>query len=213
MSTARTPVLPDAELVDALKRRDESAFTALVDSLSPGLMRMARMFVKDRAVAEEVVQETWLGVLEGLDRFEGRSSLKTWVFRILVNRGITRGERERRTVPFSSLVSDDVGHEEPVVDPDRFLGGAWNAPAGLAPRPWSDSPERLAIESETVGHVRAAIDELPEAQRAVIVLRDVAGFTAEEACDLLGVSNGNQRVLLHRARSGVRSRVEAEPAA
>jgi RNA polymerase sigma-70 factor (ECF subfamily) len=203
----------DEELLAALRAGDEQAFMELVDEWHSLMVRVARSHVPTLAVAEEVVQETWLGVLEGLDRFEGRSSLKTWVFRILVNRGITRGERERRTVPFSSLVSDDVGHEEPAVDPDRFLGGAWNAPAGLAPRPWSDSPERLAIESETVGHVRAAIDELPEAQRAVIVLRDVAGFTAEEACDLLGVSNGNQRVLLHRARSGVRSRVEAEPAA
>src|SRR5947208_13016927 len=128
------PLPPDAELVAAIKRGDEAVFAALVDSLSPGLLRTARMFVRDRAVAEEIVQETWLAVLRGIDRFEGRSSLKTWIYRILMNTAKTRGRREARSIPFSAAVRGD----EPVVDPDRFLGPGHRWPGGwwMGPSEW-----------------------------------------------------------------------------
>jgi RNA polymerase sigma-70 factor, ECF subfamily len=166
------------------------------------------MYVPSRAVAEEVVQETWLGVLTGIDRFEQRSSLKTWVFRILTNRAKTRGERERRTVPFSALVTAESERDDPAVDPSRFQGadgahpGGWSAP----PDAW---PQEALLAAETLGVINAAIDMLPEAQRLVITLRDVQGFSADEVAELLEISDGNQRVLLHRARSKVRSALEA----
>jgi RNA polymerase sigma-70 factor (ECF subfamily) len=163
------------------------------------------MYVRDRAVAEEVVQETWLAVLRGLDRFEERSTFKTWLFRILVNRARTRGERESRSAPFSSLAG---AADEPSVDPDRFLPaddprapGAWAAP----PLAW---PEDRLLSQETLDVISAAIDALPEAQRTVITLRDVEGFSAEEVSTALGITDGNQRVLLHRARSKVRKALE-----
>jgi RNA polymerase sigma-70 factor (ECF subfamily) len=165
------------------------------------------MYVRDRATAEEVVQETWLAVLNGIDRFEERSSLKTWLFRILTNRAKTRGERDGRMVPFSSLAGAGDGGDEPSVDPDRFLGpdsphpGAWAAP----PRAW---PEDALLERETLGVIQMAIDMLPEAQREVILLRDVDGWTPMEVSEALDISDGNQRVLLHRARSKVRAALE-----
>jgi RNA polymerase sigma-70 factor (ECF subfamily) len=169
------------------------------------------MHVPSRTVAEEVVQETWLAVLEGLDRFEGRSSLKTWVFRILVNRAISRGVRERRTVPFSSLAAEEAGHDEPAVDPSRFHGpGDPNADAwAIPPRSWEPVPEERLVARETIDVVRRAIGSLPEGQRTVIVLRDVQGLDHREVGDILGITNGNQRVLLHRARSRVRRALEA----
>jgi RNA polymerase sigma-70 factor (ECF subfamily) len=196
----------DASLVARLRDGDESAFAELIDSYGATMLRVAQMFVRDRASAEEVVQETWLAVLNGIDRFEGRSSLKTWLFRILTNRAKTRGQRDGRMVPFSSLAGSDEG-DEPAVDADRFLGpdaaepGAWAAP----PRAW---PEDRILQKETLGVIQMAIEELPDAQREVIRLRDVEGWTPMEVAEALEITDGNQRVLLHRARSKVRAALE-----
>jgi RNA polymerase sigma-70 factor, ECF subfamily len=206
MPPARAPALSDAEIVAALKRGDEDVFAELVDAYSPGLMRMALMFVRDRAVAEEVVQDTWVAVLRGIDRFEGRSSLRTWIFRILMNTAMTRGRREARSIPFSAAARAD----EPSVDPDRFVGpdqrssGAWM----LGPSDWQ-TPEEELLQGETRDVILEAIDDLPEAQKAVITMRDVEGFPPDEVSETLGISDGNQRVLLHRARSKVRQAIEA----
>jgi RNA polymerase sigma-70 factor, ECF subfamily len=197
----------DHELVQRLRDGDESAFAELIDRYGATMLHVAQMYVRDRATAEEVVQETWLAVLNGIDRFEERSSLKTWLFRILTNRAKTRGERDGRMVPFSSLAGASTEEDEPSVDPDRFLGpdsphpGAWAAP----PLAW---PEDKLLERETLGVIEMAIDKLPEAQRDVILLRDVDGWTPMEVSDVLGITDGNQRVLLHRARSKVRAAVE-----
>jgi RNA polymerase sigma-70 factor, ECF subfamily len=196
----------DRELVAALRRGDEAAFTWLVDEYGPTLLRVARMYVPTAAVAEEVVQETWIGVLEGIDRFEGRSSLKTWIFRILVNRARTRAVREQRTVPVSSIGEP----EEAAVSGDRFWdsGHQWAGHWSHPPSPWSDLPADRVVGAE----IRRIIDEtvgvLPANQRAVVTLRDIHSWTSGEVCDLLGVSEGNQRVLLHRGRSRVRSALE-----
>jgi RNA polymerase sigma-70 factor (ECF subfamily) len=196
------------EVVAALRARDEAAFAMLVADYGPAMLRIARMYVSTRAVAEEVVQETWLAVLTGIDRFEGRSSLKTWIFRILANRAKTRGEREGRSLPFSSLGRE--GDDEPAVDPDRFTAdgryaGHWSAP----PSGWADVPETRLLGKETRAVVHDAIAALPETQRAVITLRDVDGWSSEEVRNVLDLSESNQRVLLHRARSKVRRALEA----
>lgn len=196
-------LLPDAELVARLKQGDEQAFEVLVDAYSPGLLRTARLYTRDQAVAEEAVQETWLAVLRGIDRFEGRSSLKTWIYRILMNVARDRGKREARSLPFSA-----VGGEGPVVDPERFqltepFPDGWS----LGPAEWP-TPEEELLSGETREVILAAIEELPPAQRAVITLRDVEGFPAEEVAETLGLSDGNQRVLLHRARAKVRNAIE-----
>ena len=196
----------EQDLVQRLRDGDEAAFAELIDTYGATMLRVAQMFVRDRATAEEVVQETWLAVLNGIDRFEGRSSLKTWLFRILTNRAKTRGQRDGRMVPFSSLAGAGED-DEPSVDPDRFLGpdsphpGAWAAP----PRAW---PQERLLERETLGVIQMAIDELPEAQREVIRLRDVEGWTPMEVAEALEITDGNQRVLLHRARSKVRAALE-----
>jgi RNA polymerase sigma-70 factor (ECF subfamily) len=206
MPPPRAPALSDAEIVAALKRGDERVFAELVDAYSPGLMRMALMFVRDRAVAEDVVQDTWVAVLRGIDRFEGRSSLKTWIFRILMNTAMTRGRREARSIPFSAAAPAD----EPSVDPDRFVGpeqrssGAWM----LGPSEWQ-TPEEELLQGETRDVILEAIDDLPDSQKAVITMRDVEGFPPDEVSETLGISDGNQRVLLHRARSKVRRAIEA----
>jgi RNA polymerase sigma-70 factor (ECF subfamily) len=194
----------DAELLARLRAGDEGAFMELVDRYGPLMLRIALSHVPSRAVAEEVVQEAWLGVLQGLGRFEGRSSLKTWILRILTNRARTRGERERRTVPFSSFETAD----EPSVDPDRFLApdhplypGGWSVP----PRAW---PEDRLLAKETLDQVRGSIAKLPPRQQEVIILRDVEGWDPEEVSGALEISDGNQRVLLHRARSKVRGDLE-----
>jgi RNA polymerase sigma-70 factor, ECF subfamily len=196
---------PDAALVDALRNGDEAAYTELVERLGPSMLRLARVYVSSMAVAEEVVQEAWLAVLTGVDRFEGRSSLKTWVFRIVANKAKTRAEREGRTVPFSSL-----GDAEPAVDPDRFVdtGEPGKGPWATPPMSLDRVPEDRLLAREARERIVAAIVALPPAQRVVITLRDVDGLTAEEACEVLGVSDGNQRVLLHRARSKVRAEFE-----
>jgi RNA polymerase sigma-70 factor, ECF subfamily len=191
----------DAKLLELLRAGDEQAFAALVDKYGPSLLRLASLYVPSRAIAEEVVQETWLAVVTGLERFEGRSSLKTWLFRILTNKAKTRGQREARIRPFSSFVADgDEG--DTAVDVDRFArDGHWVAP----PR---GVPEERLLAGETRGVVEQAIAALPENQRTVITLRDVEGLSAEEACNVLGVSETNQRVLLHRARAKVRAALE-----
>jgi RNA polymerase sigma-70 factor (ECF subfamily) len=197
----------DHELVQRLREGDESAFVELIDRYGATMVRVAQMYVRDRATAEEVVQETWLAVLNGIDRFEERSSLKTWLFRILTNRAKTRGEREGRVVPFSSLAGA-TEEDDPSADPDRFLGpdspnaGAWAAP----PRAW---PHDEVLGRETLAVIEMAIEKLPEAQREVIRLRDVEGWSPMEVSDALEITDGNQRVLLHRARSKVRAAVEA----
>ena len=198
----------EVALVEALRLGDEKAFAALIDMYHSSLLRLAMSYVATREQAEDAVQETWLGVLNGIDKFEGRSSLKTWIFRILVNRAKTKGVRERRSVPFCSLKGDGDEHE-PSVDPGRFQDGTpaagfWSAP----PESWTGIPEDRLLSGETREIVDEAIGALPDQQRAVITLRDIKGFTAQEACDLLGVTEANQRVLLHRARSKVRARLE-----
>jgi len=197
----------ESELLERLRAGDERAFEALVARFYPTMLAVAQHHVRTRAVAEEVVQEAWLGVLKGLDRFEGRSSLKTWILRILVNTAKTRGVRESRTVPYSSLAPEG---EEPAVDPERFRGpqdpfpGHWRA----YPGDWHRLPEQALVEGETLKVVIRAIEQLPPAQRMVIALRGIQGCESEEVCALLEVSEGNQRVLLHRARSKVRAALE-----
>ena len=200
----------DAELVERLRAGDEEAFAALVDELTPALMRMALMYVPSRAVAEDVVQDTWLGVIRGIDRFEGRSALRTWIFQILLNQARTRGQREKRVLPFSSLRRQtDDGADEPAVDADRFQGGDGVRPGWWAkpPAEWQGADVRLESD-ETRDVLLKAIAGLPPRQRDVIVLRDVQGYSAEEARNVLDVSETNQRVLLHRARSKVRAALE-----
>ena len=195
----------DIELVTRLRAGNEAAFMALVDRYGALMLRIALSHVPSVAVAEEVVQETWLGVLSGIDGFEGRSSLKTWILRILTNRAKTRGERERRTVPFSCLAPED--DDGPAVDPDRFQGPGDRYPGGWASFPESWPEERL-LARETLACVQDAIRALPSRQQDVIILRDVEGWTSEEVCEALELSEGNQRVLLHRGRSRVRAALE-----
>ncbi len=198
----------DAALVAALAARDEAAFAELVDRWGPTMLRVARSHVSTDASAEEVVQDTWVAVLRGLDGFEGRSSLRTWVFRILANIAKTRGIRDRRTVPMSGFGGEDV-ERGPTVDPDRFRGVDDQYPGGWKsfPAHWPTAEERT-LGAEVGGVVQEALALLPPNQRTVVTLRDLHGFDAEEVCELLGVSAGNQRVLLHRGRAQVRSRLE-----
>jgi RNA polymerase sigma-70 factor, ECF subfamily len=198
----------EAEVLARLRAGDERAFASLVESYHPTMLAVARTYVKSRDVAEEVVQEAWLGVLKGLDRFEGRSSLKTWILRILVNTAKTRGGREARSVPFSSLATADA--HEPAVEPERFRppGGAFAGHWSAYPSAWGAQPEEGLLGRETVDVVKRAVEALPASQRAVIAMRDIAGCTAQEVCDVVDVSAGNQRVLLHRARSSVRAALE-----
>lgn len=199
----------DRRLVEALRRGDESAFSELVDMYHASMLRLARSFVADRAVAEEVVQEAWLGVIRGIGRFEGRSSLKTWIFRILTNTAKKRGARERRTVPFSALIAPGDG-DDGVVDADRFLpaGHLWAGHWAAGPNSWGPAPEERLLASETRQVIEAAIETLPDSQRQVITLRDIDGWSAEEVCDALEITEVNQRVLLHRARAKVRTALD-----
>jgi RNA polymerase sigma-70 factor (ECF subfamily) len=198
----------EAALLARLRAGDERAFEALVERHYPTMLAVARHYVNSRAVAEEVVQEAWLGVLQGLDRFESRSSLRTWILKILVNKAKTRGARDARTVPFASLAPEG---DEPAVEPGRFRGrddpfpGHWRAYPGN----WQRLPEDVLADRETLDVVLVTIRHLPPAQRIVITMRDIQGCEAEEVCEALEVSEGNQRVLLHRARSKVRSALES----
>ena len=189
----------------ALRAGDERAFAALVDELSPGMLRVARGYVRTDGAAEEVVQDAWLAVVKGLDRFEGRSTLQTWIFGIVINLARGRGVRDARSVPFASLVDDD----EPALGPERFLPPGhdrWPGHWAIAPAPW---PDRALETAEAIATLRVAVAALPEAQRAVITLRDIVGCSAEETCNALDLSDTNQRVLLHRARTRVRAALEA----
>ncbi|WP_043660380.1 sigma-70 family RNA polymerase sigma factor [Nocardia thailandica] len=198
----------DDILVADLRNGVESSFALVVDAWSGSMLRLARSFVSTHASAEEVVQEAWLAVLQGIDRFEGRSSLKTWVYRILVNLAKKRGVKEHRIVPFAVLIAEDEG---PSVDPARFrppgdpYPGHWVA--GGKPQPWPE-PGSAAEQAETGRVLAAAVAALPARQRAVLTLRDIEGYSADEVCAMLEVSAGNQRVLLHRARSTVRAALE-----
>ena len=198
----------DERLVDQARAGDQEAFAALVRRHGPALLRLARMYVSSDAVAEEVVQETWLAVLRGLERFEGRSSFRTWLFRILVNRAKTRGVREHRSVPFASLGGAGGGDDDergPAVDPSRFLAdGAWASP----PRRWQDDPEAALRSKEARRIVEEAIAGLPERQRIVITMRDLEGLGSDEVRNVLDLSETNQRVLLHRARVKVREALD-----
>jgi RNA polymerase sigma-70 factor (ECF subfamily) len=205
------PALPldERDLIEALRAGDEQAFAQLVELYHSSLVRVARTYVRSAAVAEEVVQETWLGVLRGLDRFRGESSVKTWVFRILTNQAKTRAVRESRSIPFSALAGDDDG--EAAVDESRFLPDDhphWPGHWASAPASWRELPEERLLAAETRGRVQKAIDRLSPMQQQVITLRDVEGWAAEEVCELLGLTDANQRILLHRARSKVRAALE-----
>jgi RNA polymerase sigma-70 factor, ECF subfamily len=197
----------DATLVARLRDGDERAFVVAVDSLSPAMFAVARGYVRARSVAEEVVQEAWLGVIKGLDRFEGRSTLRTWVLQIVANIARKHAVGEARSFPFSSL---EFGDQEPAVEPERFRGPDEPYPGGWRsfPTDWRTLPQSRLLARETLDLVDRAIGELPEAQRIVITLRDVIGCGPEEVCETLRISDGNQRVLLHRARTRVRARLE-----
>jgi RNA polymerase sigma-70 factor (ECF subfamily) len=197
----------DQELVERARGGDDDAFAVLVRRYSPMLMRLARMYVPTDALAEDVVQETWVAVVRGLERFEGRSSFKTWLFRILVNRAKTRGVREHRSIPFASVGpgADGDGDEGPTVDPSRFTSeGAWTS----APADWRDDPEVALDSAEALRVAREAIAELPERQKIVITLRDLEGLSSDEVRNVLDLTETNQRVLLHRARTRVRKALE-----
>jgi RNA polymerase sigma-70 factor (ECF subfamily) len=201
----------EAPLVAALRNGDEEAFAALVDAYGPAMRRVARTFVRSDAVADEVVQEAWLGALRGLDRFEGRAALKTWLFRIVANIARTHAVREARALPFSALeVEREAESHEPAVAPERFQGPDGRFPGGWTsfPLPWSNEPEAALLSAEARRLVDAAIATLPTGQRLVITLRDVEGWDASEVCSVLELSETNQRVLLHRARAKVRAAIE-----
>lgn len=197
----------DYALVEALRAGNEEAFASLLDRYYDTMLRVARMHVATREAAEDVVQETFLGVIQGIDRFEARSSLRTWMFRILTNLARRRGEREGRTRPFSSfVVAVEAG--EPSVEPDRFIASGRWAGYWASPPVGHDVPEARILAAEAGDRLVSAIDALPLAQRAVITLRDLEGLSASEVCELLDISEVNQRVLLHRARSKTRARLE-----
>jgi RNA polymerase sigma-70 factor (ECF subfamily) len=190
----------DADLVHRLRAGDEAAFAALVRRYQAQLLRLASTFVPSRAVAEEAVQETWLGVVRGIERFEGRASVRTWLFRILMNQARTAGVREHRSIPV------DLG-DEAAVPPGRFDGsGEWATP----PAPWTDDVDARLDATALAGRLADLLPELPTAQRQVFTLRDVEGMSAAEVCEVLDLTEGNQRVLLHRARSRLRGMLEAQ---
>jgi RNA polymerase sigma-70 factor (ECF subfamily) len=203
------PLPPDADLVVRLRDRDESAFCLVVDAWSPGMLRLARSLVSTQASAEEVLQDTWLAVVAGVSKFEGRSSLKTWVYRILVNTARRRGARESRTLPWSSWLPDSDEAHEPSVPPARF-----QSPSEPYPGHWREfpelwpTPETAALAGEVRDRVIDAVEKLPVRQRVVIVLRDIEGYASDEVCSILSISLMNQRVLLHRARATVRWTLE-----
>jgi RNA polymerase sigma-70 factor (ECF subfamily) len=197
----------DLALIERLRDGDETAFGALVRRHQAQMLRIARMYVSTQAVAEEVVQEAWLGILQGLDRFEGRSSLRTWMYRILTNIAKTRGQREGRSAPFSSLAGD---LDAPSMEESWFRGSTDRRPGTWASLPddWRAIPEERLLGHEVSALVGAAIDGLPPMQAQVIRLRDVQGWSSAEVCNALDISETNQRVLLHRARARVRRALE-----
>jgi RNA polymerase sigma-70 factor, ECF subfamily len=209
MVDGQTPVsgmVRDERLIAGLRAGDESVFAELVDTHGEAMLKIAAGMVSSAAVAEEVVQETWLAVFTGIHRFEGRSSLRTWIFRILMNTANTQRARDARSLPFSDL-GRELLDDEPAVDPERFLppeGQRWPGHWSTPPQAWNSDPESRVLATETLEIVRGVLDTLPSGQRAVVTLRDVQGWTSEEVSEALGLSRGNQRVLLHRARSRLR---------
>ncbi len=208
----REPASSEIALLAALRGGDEDAFSALVDAHGAAMRRVALTFVRSSAVADEVVQEAWLGALRGLDRFEGRASLRTWLLRIVANIARTHAVREARAVPFSSLeLAREAGSEhEPALPTDRFQGPDGRLPHCWAsfPVPWSTEPDSALLSAETRRLIADTIAGLGDGQRIVITLRDVEGWDAAEVCSVLELSETNQRVLLHRARSKVRAALE-----
>jgi RNA polymerase sigma-70 factor (ECF subfamily) len=200
----------ERRLIERLRGRDEAAFTELIERYYGYLLPLAEFFVSNRAVAEEVVQDAWVAVLHGIDRFEERSSFKTWISRIVMNLARTRGVRESRMVPFSEFADKEAERPEAAVDPSRFKTANDEYPDhwSVAPRPWNADPEKQLLTGETMAFLDCAIASLPEVQRLVLIMRDVNGWTAEEVCNALAISETNQRVLLHRARSKVRGILE-----
>lgn len=209
MATFAPPTPDDQMLLAALRQGDDAAFVTLIDRYHASLVRIACLFVPDHGVAEEVAQETWIGVLQGIDRFEERSTFRTWLFSILANQARRRGERERRVIPFSVLARPPDDGPAPAVEPERFYQpgeeypGYWASP----PAHW-DLPESTFLSGEAMAEIERAVAVLPPNQRAVITLRDIEGWPAEEVCNILSISETNQRVLLHRARSRVRRELE-----
>lgn len=208
-SLTAAPPIDEHELVAALRAGDEDAFTKLVNHYQAQMLKLALAYVPSHAIAEEVVQESWVGVLNGIGRFEQRSQLKTWIMRIVMNRAKRRGAQEARTIPISAI-RDEHRDRGPSVEPDRFRGPSdqWPGHWLVAPAGWSGIPEDRLLSRETLAHVGRALQALPESQREVITLHDVLGYSSAEVCNVLAISETNQRVLLHRARSRVRMAVE-----
>lgn len=201
----------EQELVDGLISGNEVCFISLVEKYHHSMQRIAMLYVHDPILAEEIVQETWMGVLRRIKGFEGRSSLKTWIFNILINIAKSSWKREKRTIPFSLLEDAEISDRGPSVDPERFLPpnhpnwpGGWAIP----PKAWDLAPEEHVLKREIELCIQESIDALPPSQRFVISLRDVEGWTSEEVCSVLALTGANQRVLLHRARSKVRRALE-----
>jgi RNA polymerase sigma-70 factor, ECF subfamily len=197
----------DEQVVASLRAGDERAFRELYRRHYPAMKRVARAYVESDAVAEEIIQETWVGILTGIERFQGRSAIGTWMFSILINQAKTHGTRERRALPFSSITP--AGGDERAVDADRFQSEdeAWPGHWATPPRPWQN-PDRRALSLETRERLKKALAELPHRQRLIVALRDVDGLSSGEICSLLGLSRENERVLLHRARSRLRAALE-----
>ena len=203
---------PDAALLDGLRAGDEVSFVTLIERYHLPLLRLTRLRVGNDAAAEDVVQETWLAVLAGIGRFEGRASFRTWLFRIADNRAITRGRQDSRIVPLGQLLSDAADDEGRgwTVDPGRFLadGQPWAGHWAVAPASWAPDAEERLLAAETMAAITGAISELPPAQQVVVTLRDVEGWSSEDVCAALEISAGNQRVLLHRARAQLRAALD-----
>jgi len=200
----------ESDLVARLRAGDEDAFRELIERYDAPLRRTARTYVATDAAAAEVVQDTWLGVVKGIDRFQGRSSLKTWIFRILMNIARTRGTRDKRSIPFSSLATEDDDGRELTIAPERFRGPDDSYPGHWAgfPTRWHDHPEIRSLAHETLGVVRDALERLPASQQEVVRLRDLEGWTSSEVCNALELTETNQRVLLHRGRAKLRAALE-----
>ncbi len=212
LAACPTTLDEDGRLVESLRSGDERAFTILIDRYHNAMLRLATVYVRDPAVAQDVVQDAWLGVLRGLSRFRARSSLKTWMFRILIYIAKTAAARESRTIPLSALGDRSVDESfEPALALERFLppdAPRWPGHWASLPADWAGAPEARVLSLETRSMIQAAVDALPASQRAVLSLRDSEGCTAAEVCNILQISETNQRVLLHRGRSSVRRALE-----